>query len=128
MINLLNKTNKDSDILIGSPFIAVLNYRRKFDKFFVIDENPDYASALEKRLKGLAIQNSKVFKGKDCNTEIDNILKEINKHKNKHIFFFIDPYAMEIQWDAMVKILKTRSDIIFTFMTTKCPKIVNFIF
>ena len=110
----INKINKD--ILIGSPFIATLKYGNKFNKLFFVDLNQEYTKALDKRLESLSITNKEVI-NENCNTAIEKILKEIEDYETKHIFFFIDPNAMEVNWETMKKVLSTKSDIIFNFMT-----------
>lgn len=114
----INKTNKNKDTIMGSPFIASLNYSNKFDKLFFVDLNKEYSKTLNNRLNSLPIKNKEVVNG-DCNTSIDKILEEIKKYRNKHTFFFIDPHSMEITWETMKKALSMRSDIIFTFMTSQ---------
>jgi len=114
----INKTKKGKYCLIGSPFIAVLNHSDKYDKFFFCERNADFAEVLDKRLDAIDITNKQVFP-KDCNLEIDKILAEIKDVRDKHILFFIDPFALDFNWKSMQKVLETRSDIIFTFMTTQ---------
>lgn len=112
----INKIKKD--ILIGSPFIATLNHHKKYDKFFFVEKDKEYAKALKKRLECISIENQEVIND-DCNNAVGKILEEIDKANNKHSLFFIDPYAMEINWETMKKILEIRSDIIFTFMSSQ---------
>jgi three-Cys-motif partner protein len=112
----LNKLRTKNDILIGSPFIAVLNHRKKFTKFIFCEQNSKYKEALDLRLKKIKVDNYAILPG-NCNQIIDGIVHEIENSKKAHSFFFIDPYAMEFHWRSMVKVLKTYSDILFTFMT-----------
>ena len=117
----INKTKNSKDIIIGSPFIATLNHATKYNLFYFVESDEKYAKALDARLDALSINNKKVL-NEDCNKAIDNILIQINKINKKHTLFFIDPHAMEIDWETMRKCLELKSDIIFTFMTCQIKR------
>lgn len=61
----LDKVKQKNYILIGSPFISVLNHKDKFTKYFFCEENSDYRTALESRLNVLGISNKEIYE--DCN-------------------------------------------------------------
>jgi len=112
----LNMLKSKKDLLIGSPFIATLNHKDKFTKFFFCEGKVEYNKALDSRLKCLNTNSYDIYP-KDCNKVVDNILTEIKKFSRPHSFFFIDPYAMEFEWKSMKKVLENPCDILFTFMT-----------
>jgi three-Cys-motif partner protein len=114
----INKTKKGKYYLIGSPFIATLNYRNKYDKFFFCETKKEYAKTLNDRLDSIKIQNKKVF-SEDCNEALNDILLELSEVQNRHILFFIDPFSLEFKWESMIKVLALRSDIVFVFMTSQ---------
>lgn len=112
----INKTRgKYDDYLIGSPFIALLNHKEKFTKFFFCETNIDYFEALSERINALGFDNINLSP-EDCNDELPDILNALNKEEKNYNFFFIDPYNLEFSWESMKKILNIRSDILFTFM------------
>ncbi len=117
----LDKVKKKNYMVIGSPFISVLNHKDKFTKFFFCEEDINYRQALELRLDSLEIQNKEIYK--NCNSDIDEIIKNIKKYKDSYIFFFIDPFSTQFEWDSMKKVLATRSDILFTFMTSQIERV-----
>ena len=117
----LDRVKTKNYILIGSPFISVLNHKTQFTKFFFCEENTDFRNTLELRLDSLQIKNKEIYK--DCNFDIDEIIRKIKEYPDSHIFFFIDPYSTEFEWNSMKKILSTYSDVLFTFMTRPIERI-----
>lgn len=114
----INSLRSKNDILIGSPFIATLNHKNKFETFFFCDDTKEFCDTLGLRLDELSIKKYEISYG-DCNKKLEKILSKINQHKGKnHIFFFIDPYGMGFEWKSMEKVLSSYSDILFTFMTS----------
>mgnify|MGYP001606046319 CR=1 FL=1 len=118
----LDRLKSKNDLLIGSPFIAILNHRLKFNSFFFCDNNKDYYTTLKSRIEVLGIPNTDISK-EDCNLEIDKIIETIKKSKKSHSFFFIDPYSTEFNWASMNKVLKIYGDVLFTFMTPAINRI-----
>jgi len=117
----INKMKNSKDDLVGSPFIAFLNHKDKYTKFFFCENDSKLFDALEKRTIALSPKNVEFF-DKDCNTELDSIIKQISGFNNKHAFFFIDPYSMEFNWKSMEKVLNLHSDIVFTFMSSQIAR------
>lgn len=116
----INKIKEKEDFLIGSPLIATLKYSDKYTKMFFCENNSDYYGALKLRLEFLKKENLDLIP-QDCNNCLDNILNEITNPRD-YTFFFIDPYCMEFYWESMKKVLQTRSDIIFTFMSNEIKR------
>ncbi|VVB83497.1 Uncharacterised protein [uncultured archaeon] len=113
----LNKIKtKYEDILIGSPFIALLNHNTKFTKFFFCEKEKESFKTLEKRINKLNFKNFSLF-NLDCNSCLDKILDEIKKDKFPYNFFFVDPFDLDFSWQSMKKLLNIRSDILLTFMS-----------
>lgn len=117
----LDRVKTKNYILLGSPFISVLNHSNKFTKFFFCEEDKNFRTALELRLDALGIKNKEIHT--DCNLDIDKIIDDIKKYRDSHIFFFIDPYSTEFEWNSMKKVLLTYSDVLFTFMTKPIERI-----
>jgi len=120
----INKIKNGRNFLIGSPLISALNHYDKYTKMFYAEKNPEYAKALQLRLKTLGKKNLEVFEGK-YEDYLPNILTRINK-PDAYTFFFIDPHSTEFSWEHMQEILSTRSDILFTFMTTEINRAAGF--
>lgn len=59
-----------------------------------------------------------IIKQGDCNTELQQILKDIN-HKNTPVFFFVDPYGLSIEAHTMESILSlaNKIDVFLNFMS-----------
>lgn len=124
----INKIKGSSDFLIGSPFVASLNYLDDYDLMFFCENDVNFSIALEKRLDFLKRKNFKLIP-QDCNLCLNDIMTRVN-NPNIYTFFFVDPYFMEFGWDSMRKVLNIRKDvmigrdILFTFMS---GQIIRFI-
>ena len=122
----INKMKEKEDFLIGSPLIVSLsNHSALYDEMIFCEKDDEYSEALNLRLAFLKKKNLVVMKQKyeDC---LDEILKRVNQ-RNTYSFFFIDPNCMEFAWIDMVKVLKSRSDIIFNFMTSEICRAVGLV-
>lgn len=119
----LTKIRSTKDFIIGSPFIAleVPKPSSYFDEayFFELDENKN--EALRQRLNLSENKTTKLNIGKDCNEEINNILKDITY--NCHSLIIVDcESGFEIPWTTMGKLLACPPDIIFNFQTANIAR------
>jgi len=117
----INQIKSSSDVLIGSPFIALLNHKDKYTSFNFCEYNNDeehknYFPVLKNRINSLNLKNVNLF-NEDCNICIDDIIKNIDLNVNYSAFIFVDPFCMEFEWESMKKILSLKSDILLTFMS-----------
>ncbi|MAG91711.1 hypothetical protein CMO83_03480 [Candidatus Woesearchaeota archaeon] len=119
----INKIKGTEDFLIGSPLIASLNHSGAYDAMIFCEKKPSFSVALDLRLKFLKKNNLNVMK-KDYELCLGRILKKVSE-RNTYSFFFIDPHCMEFKWNDMKKVLKVRSDIIFTFMSSEIYRAVG---
>ena len=144
-------TNKVKSI--GSPIISILkgirfvkkrNEFERFTKWFFIDLNRGFCNALAKRsaiaLKltqkkcekeygksiNASIEDIEILKG-DCNTKIDNVLREIEQHERCSILVFIDPEGLkEIEWNTLKKLLEKKYvDVIYILSTVGLKRGIN---
>lgn len=111
----INKVKDTNDFLIGSPIIAA-QYANSFDKMFFCESDSRFYNALTKRIELMGQSNISIY-NQDCNTMLDSIISEVSTPYT-YSLFFIDPFSTEFSWSSMQKILQTRSDILFTFMTS----------
>lgn len=119
----INKIKNKDDFLIGSPFIASLNHSDKYSSMFFCEKDLLFSKALDLRLNTLKKKNLILTK-KEYNSCLDKIIEKIST-PNTYSFFFIDPNCMEFKWESMKKVLDTRSDIIFTFMSSEILRAVG---
>jgi len=117
----LNKIGQD--YLIGSPLISLLKYSNRFNTLFFCEKEKILFDALQKRLN-FAKKDNFVLVNNDCNKYLDDVITKISKPKS-YSFFFIDPHGMEFSWNSMIKILRVRSDIVFTFMTSEIYRAIG---
>lgn len=119
----INKIKHKEDFLIGSPLIALLSHPNVYDSMFFCEKDDVLSNTLDLRLDTLKKKNIILIK-KRYESCLDNILEKINT-SNTYSFFFIDPNCMEFSWESMKKVLKLRSDIIFTFMSSEIYRAVG---
>lgn len=108
---------------IGSPLIASRPKFNKFKTMFFIDLKEKYCNALEQRLNALGVTNKQIM-CEDCNLRIDHILDTL-KSGSSHSLIIIDPYALEIKWNTLEKLLNINSDIILTFQSRLVARAVG---
>jgi three-Cys-motif partner protein len=127
---------------IGSPIISLLkgvkyikskNKNNRFSKWFFIDWNKDYCSALEERVKktldiinlntneNLSLNKDVSILSGDCNARVLEVISEIEKEQKENnskvaLLAFIDPYTFtDIKWATFEKLFSLKYvDIIFT--------------
>lgn len=119
----INKIKSSKDFLIGSPLIASLNHSESYTSLIFSEIDPKFNEALRLRL-GVLKKNNLIFMEKACELCIGDILDKVNRRET-YSFFFIDPYGMEFSWESMKKILRVRSDILLTFMSSEIYRAVG---
>lgn len=83
-------------IVLGSPLIA-LTVRDPFDKYIFCEENQEKLKALEVRARKIAPNRDIVFIRGDCNSKVDDLLREIPTGSPGHgvlSLCFVDPYNL----------------------------------
>lgn len=119
----INKIKDKKDFLIGSPFIASLNFLDDYTEMIFCEQDPELFKALELRVKSLNKKNLFTINC-DCNTQINQIIPKINK-KGVYSLFFIDPSNTEFSWSSMSSLLNIRTDIIFNFMCNQIRRTIG---
>lgn len=95
----------------GSPLLA-LNCDIPFTHYYFNDINSDYIEALRKRAQSYSYNIEYI--NEDCNLAVDKILQNIPR--NSICFAYIDPYYLEIKFDAIKKLTITGPvDLLITF-------------
>lgn len=113
----INKIKGKDDFIIGSPLITSLSaHSVLYDKMFFCEKDPAFSETLNLRLDFLK-KNNLVIHRKEYASCLGEILECVNQ-RDTYSFFFIDPNCMEFKWEHMREILKSRSDIIFNFMSS----------
>ncbi|MBR0091020.1 MAG: three-Cys-motif partner protein TcmP [Lachnospiraceae bacterium] len=90
----------------GSAKIA-LDAPDKFDRYYFIERNPDFAKELEELTRAYPDLDTKIINA-DCNEALVKICKEVNWSVNRAVLF-LDPYASELKWKTLVEVSKTKS-------------------
>jgi three-Cys-motif partner protein len=95
---------KSGEVLVGS---ALSSLRYDFDKYYFLDINEDNIRHLPKYIAIKCPEKlDKInFIVGDCNTELKKILASLNKYQRGVIF--LDPYAMELEWNILNDIQAT---------------------
>ena len=108
----VSKYNEEKCFL-GSPLIAAKAAQEPFTKMYFIEEDEDYAQALEDRLDYAFSERGNEFTEPedwevldgDANDEIPNVIEEIRSRSSYHSGFnylsFIDNQGLNVHWDAI---------------------------
>ena len=95
---------KDGKEVDGS---AMISLGFDFDHYYFIeidDERADQLNCLIKDRYPNKVSKVTIIKG-DCNSELVNIFKSLNKYQRG--VMFLDPYAMELEWNVLNEANKT---------------------
>ena len=109
-----------SKYYLGSPLVIKKTINKSFDNYYFIEEGHDKAEQL-KRL--LPEDNCFVEQG-DANQVIDRILPKLSGNE-KHTLIFIDPFAMEVEFETVKKLSKIKCDLIITVSTEEILRAVK---
>lgn len=85
-----------------------------FNYYYFIDSNEDSLRKLKDRLKDLQknFPNEFQFRPGDCNQHIMDLSKAMKSNKTKYAsLVLLDPFGMQISWDAIESLKETRTDI-----------------
>jgi len=84
-----------------------------FDYYYFIDQDKDAIDSLEAYLKSLPQSKGKTlrFLRGDCNEYLDKLAQTLKKTPSYAALVFLDPFGMQINWDAISNLKGTRSDI-----------------
>jgi three-Cys-motif partner protein len=90
----------------GSARIA-LDVRPKFDRITLMDAKPRHVAALEGLKAEYPGRDIEIVSG-DCNRFIQNEIARAN-WAGLRAALFLDPYGMEVEWQTLVDIAKTKA-------------------
>ena len=112
--NYIRETN---DVIVGSPFIALLFARKPFTRHIFIELNRERARALRRRVEALRYSERVSIYQSDCNT----IIPKLNMNA-KHFLAFIDCEGLDVNWETQETLLEKRGDIIVVFQTQELQR------
>ncbi|EGW40618.1 three-Cys-motif partner protein TcmP [Desulfosporosinus sp. OT] len=95
---------------IGSiPGSAVRSIDYPFDRYIFIDSNQEYLKRLEDNIYQKASKKNIEFKQGDCNQLLKTITSFSWYSNYWRGVIFLDPYAMNLNWDSLSSIAKTKA-------------------
>lgn len=103
----------------SSPIATRFHYKSQpFDRFYALEINPAYCSALQERMTKFVPQNAfKIMRG-DADKNIGKAIEDLEKRK-LHYLAFIDYEGMKgFSWESLEKLLQHNGDLWITFI---CP-------
>ena len=101
-------TLKNGQIVDGSTLRAL---KYPFDKYVLVEKDKDYYNALRKKIEATypdKINKVSVING-DCNALLQSINGRQWRAEGWRGVIFLDPYAMELDWESLEKISKTQA-------------------
>lgn len=85
-----------------------------FDYYYFIDKNKDSSDKLKAKIESTYPEKKQsfVFRNSECDVQLRK-LAEAMKDKNKRLasLVFLDPFGMQISWDAINQLKGTRTDV-----------------
>jgi three-Cys-motif partner protein len=97
---------KNGEQIEGS---AVRALKYPFDKFYFLDKNKVALEALKQKIDVVQYQNKDIeFHATDCNDFLSQIGKIDWAKANWRGVIFLDPFAMELNWECLNKISGTK--------------------
>jgi three-Cys-motif partner protein len=103
----------------SSPIATRFHYKSQpFDRFYALEINPAYCSALQERMTKFVPQNAfKIMRG-DADKNIGKAIEDLEKRR-LHYLAFIDYEGMKgFSWESLEKLLQHNGDLWITFI---CP-------
>lgn len=106
------KIRQTEEEIDGSPLIA-LNAPYAFARYFFVDLDQEVVNALSERCRNHPNYDRINFYPRDCNTVIDDIIKDIPMRSLS--LAFVDPTGFHFKFSTSQKLAKRRVDLIITF-------------
>ncbi len=102
---------EDIDIYKGSVNRVLEPAARYFDYYYFIDTNENNIKCIEVLKRQVHLKDIKVeARISDCNIEIPKLADALNSKKYAALIF-LDPFGMQVKWEAIQTLKNTRSDI-----------------
>ena len=98
-----------NEIVTDGSAIRALKY--PFDKYILVEKDRDYYNALCKKIEmsySDKMHKVSVING-DCNALLQSINGQQWRSEGWRGVIFLDPYAMELDWESLEKISKTQT-------------------
>ena len=109
---------RDTGSLVGGSTIVACEspIHKKFDYILAIENNPEYAMALAKRLAVFRKPGTYEVIGYDAEDHVDSIERSLAKHK-AHYLAFVDYEGLGgFPWSNMERLLQQSGDLFITFI------------
>jgi three-Cys-motif partner protein len=106
------KVQETDDVIKGSPFVVKEFAFKPFDDYILVEKNDERYKALCQNAK-LIGDISEPLRG-DCN----RFVKDIFSDQRCHNLVFVDMEGFDVNWNSMLHIIKSQSDIIINFPTS----------
>lgn len=90
----------------------VLTIEQKgFDYYYFIDINTSSSNRLKEKLAPL--QNNRIFefRDSDANNEVKKLANALHRNKKLKSLVFLDPFGMQVNWDAIQQLENTKTDL-----------------
>lgn len=85
----------------------------RFNWYYFIDKKKEASDALKKKLEFVdaELKEKLVFRSGDGNAQLLKLAKLMKEDKNYASLVFLDPFGMQVSWDAIAELKGTRTDI-----------------
>ncbi|MCU0435577.1 MAG: three-Cys-motif partner protein TcmP [Bacteroidia bacterium] len=103
---------EDIDVYKGASKRVLEEKDLSFDYYYFIDKDKENISSLEQIANNTnhISRNRIIIREDDCNAQLTKLASALSKKKLAALIF-LDPFGMQIIWDSIQQLKKTRSDI-----------------
>lgn len=109
------RTKDEQSFVDGSPRIA-LSLAHPFTQYHFIEQSDWRAKQLEGLRAEFKERQIAIYRGDSNRVMVDQILPQLTYQSFKRAIAFVDPYGMEMEWDAMKALAETRTiDVLLNF-------------
>ncbi len=85
--------------------------QRGFDCYFFIDKDQVSSNMLKERLSKFKTSHKLIFRNSDANHQVKIIAEAMKKDCRYASLVFLDPFGMQVNWDAIKELQNTRTDL-----------------
>ncbi len=110
LMNQLKITEEEEKTYKGAAERVLALQELGFDFYYFIDKNESSLKKLKVRLEEKFQDKTIVYRSGDANLQITELAKAL-KTKDYAALVFLDPFGMQIDWNAIAELKDTRSDV-----------------
>lgn len=107
-----DEQSKEENLIYRGAAERVLMLDKKFDYYYFVDTNLQSLDSLKAKLAPYSHDVNVVFRHDNANNQLCKLADRMITTPKKYVaLVFLDPFAMEVNWDSIEKLRGTRTDL-----------------